>query len=42
MSKCKFKDETKGKVHPVTSMKAQKETRRVHLYFFFNLNARLG
>jgi hypothetical protein len=40
MSGCKFKDE--GKVHPVTAMKAQKKTRTVHLYSFFNLSAKLG
>jgi hypothetical protein len=29
MSRCKFKDEGKGKVHPLTAIKAQKENRRV-------------
>jgi hypothetical protein len=29
MSRCKFKDESKGEVHPVTAIKAQMENRRV-------------
>jgi len=29
MSRCKFKEDGKGEVHPVTAIKAQKENRRV-------------